>query len=89
MGTLIASLTCLTMASASSSNLKGSDEIGFDKVIRSVDRAVNLAFGREVYHRARTILCEQVAQELAVIHVTPDEVMPCVAVQRSKILQVA
>jgi hypothetical protein len=69
--------------------VEGADDVGLDEVFRAVDGAVNVAFGREVHHRARPMLFEQPPEQRRVADVALHEAVPGVAGQRGQVLQVA
>ena len=53
----------------------GSDNIGGDKIGRSVDRTVDMRFGGEIYNRGGTVLAQQFCRKLDIANVTLDENM--------------
>ena len=69
--------------------MEGPDDVGLDEFAWPVDRAVHVRFGCEVHHRARLVLCQQLADQGRITKVALDEHMARVAGQRCQILQIA
>jgi len=54
-----------------------------------VNAAVNMRFSREVDDSTRLVLGQQSGDEVKVANAAFDEHMPCIAVERGEILQIA
>ncbi|MOA30968.1 hypothetical protein D3C78_1520960 [compost metagenome] len=65
------------------------DDIGLDEVLRSVDRAVDVRFRREVDHGPRPVLSQQTIHQRPVADIAMHEGMARVPFQAGEILQVA
>ena len=58
---------------------EGADDIGLDEFAGPVDRAVDMALGREVHHIARLVLIEQLPQRRPVADIDLREAVAVVA----------
>src|SRR5262245_61861191 len=58
---------------------KGASDIGFDERRRSVDRAVDVALGSEIHHRARRVGLEQFSERGPVADIDLSEAIAMVA----------
>src|SRR5438874_10259626 len=65
------------------------DDVGLDEVGRTDDRAVDVAFGREVNDGARPMALQRLLEKRPVADVPAREHVPAVAAQRVEVAQVA
>ena len=68
---------------------EGAHHISLDEVLRAVDGAVDVAFRREVEHRARAVLGQQPVDEGAITQVALHEGVSRIALQADEVFHVA
>ena len=69
--------------------IEGADHIGLDELGWGVDGAVDVAFRREIDHRAGAVCVQQRVDRRAVADVAPHKNMPCIPLQWPQVVQIA
>ncbi len=69
--------------------VEGADDVGLDEGARAFDRAVDVALGREVQHRAHFVLGQKARHQGGIADIAVHEHMACVALQARPVLEVA
>ncbi len=67
---------------------EGADDIGLDKVFGTVDRAIHVAFGREVKHGAGLVFGQQAIHQHAVAQIALHKHMARIALQAGEVFGV-
>jgi hypothetical protein len=88
-GGLRAGIECGPVGSRRLQQREGAFDVRLDEGTRAVDASVDVALGGEVQHGARAVLGQQAVDERAITDVAVHEDMPCVALQRGQVAQVA
>ena len=68
---------------------KRADDVGLDELGRSVNRAIDMALGREIEHGPRPVHRQQRLDLRAIADVAADEQVPRIPFQRGEVAQVA
>jgi len=69
--------------------LIGADNIGFDEGDRSIDRAVNMTFCRQMHNAIRLIVCHDAIQLSAMANIHLFEGETCILLHRRQRRQIA
>ena len=68
---------------------EGRHNVGRDEFRRTVNRAIDMGFGREVQYRSRAISCQQSLDLRAIANVPAHEHMARIVLQRDEVAQIA
>jgi hypothetical protein len=68
--------------------LEGSEHVGFDEILRAVDRTVHVRLGRKVHDRPWTVLLEQLLHQTSIADVALHEYVTGIPVEAGQVLPV-
>ena len=69
--------------------MEGANDVGLDKVFRTVDAAVYMAFGSKIDDGARLVFGEQIGNQGGITDVALHENMALIAIETLQVLDIA
>src|SRR5687768_67086 len=86
---LFASVQAVPVAAGGFQEAEGTDNIGLDKIFRSVDRAIHMAFRSEIDYGAGLVAADQASHEGTIADVALNKNVPLILHQCAETLQVS